>query len=365
VITRIPRWILFSLVTLAGLILASMLAMHLATRSLHSKILATLGPESEIAQLEVGLKQIQIHGLRVKAPKGWPAESTLTAERVVIVPDIRQLFSSSVFVHRVTIENGYLSALRPAQGGGIKVLPGLINKVQTGKAKPDGDGESSGRAAQIQIAELANCVVEIFDATVSSRKKLRLDAVNGTVEDIRVPELDSNAKVALKGTIKGHAHHGSLALAGWVNVAQRSSDLAIQVRNVDLVLFEPYLIRKTKAGVDQGTFNLDIKATTRNNHVVGQGKLLLSDFKVKTGEGAFSSLANIPRRAAIAALADQNDRIELDFRIEGSLDDPNFALDEGLGLRTATALLKGLGMGLEGLLRAFLTLIGGLGSAFG
>jgi hypothetical protein len=79
--------------------------------------------------------------------------------------------------------------------------------------------------------------------------------------------------------------------------------------------------------------------------------------KLETGEGAFSGLSNIPQRAVIGALADEKDRITLEFELKGDLDNPGFSLSRGLGLKLGTALLKGFGLGFEGLIRAFLVLI--------
>jgi hypothetical protein len=86
--------------------------------------------------------------------------------------------------------------------------------------------------------------------------------------------------------------------------------------------------------------------------------------KLKTGEGALSGFANLPRRAVIGALADENDRIDLEFELQGDLDNPAFSLSQGLGVKTATALLKAFGLGFEALIRAFYVLVSGFGSAF-
>ena len=142
-------------------------------------------------------------------------------------------------------------------------------------------------------------------------------------------------------------------------MAAKSSELSTQVRNVDLVLFQPYVIQKTKAGIDEGTFNLDLKATVRNNVLNAPGTLTLAGLKVKNAQTPLGGLKTVPERAVIGALADKDDRITVHFDLKGNLDNPAFSLTEGLGLRTGTALLKGLGLGFEALIRAFFILVRG------
>src|SRR5690606_20040485 len=131
--------------------------------------------------------------------KGWPADSTLRAKRVLVTPDIRHLISEHMEITRVQIEGAYLSALRPKAGGGLRVMPGFAERAKQNRRK----GEER-RGVIIDVVALDDCVIEIFDATVVGKpQKVRLEAVEGTVKDIRVPELTSRTRADLEGVIKG------------------------------------------------------------------------------------------------------------------------------------------------------------------
>jgi hypothetical protein len=78
-------------VVVAVLILAGVAAMHFAARSAKESIHEALGPEGEAAEIKVGLTSIEILDVRIKAPRGWPSDSTLRARRIVVVPDLREL----------------------------------------------------------------------------------------------------------------------------------------------------------------------------------------------------------------------------------------------------------------------------------
>lgn len=346
---KVLRWVGVLGIVLALGVFGVVAALHFAARTLKDDILQALGPESEVADVRVGFTSVIVTGVKVPGGKGWPARAALSAERVVIRPDLRQLVQRRVHVNRITFENAYISAVRPKQGGGLKILPTLLGKDKEKKAA------NEGREGTIDVAELRDCVVEVFDQSVTGRQKMRVDAVHGTIRDIQVPGLEGRSGIDLQGAILGPAHRGSIVVKGWVDASNKASELGTTVRNVDLALFEPYLIQKTHSGIDQGTFNLDLRASVHRNQVRAPGKLTLTGLKLKA-EG----LSAVPQRALIGALADESDVITVEFEIAGNLDDPSFSLTEGLAFRTAAGLLKGLGLGFEALVRAFFIIVNGL-----
>jgi len=355
------RWGYIIAATLALVVLVVVGGMHLAARSIESSIREALGPEGEAAQINVRLTSIELVDVRIATPKSWPTDTALRARRVVVIPDMRHLFSDHVEITRVDIEDAYLSALRPKDGGGLRVLPSLAERAK--KKKQDAEDR---RGATIGTVTLANSAIEIFDATVIGKpQRVRLDAVKGTGKDIQVPELTTRTNVDLAAVVKGGKRNGTVTIAGWVEVAARDAVLATQVRDVDLALFEPYLISKTKAGIDSGTFNLDLKSRVRKNNVNANGTLTVNGLKLKASETPIGAVAGLPRRAAIGALADDQGQISVPFTLAGNLDDPTFSLAGDTALQTGVAVAKAFGMSFEGIVRAFLIIVNGLGGAFG
>ena len=64
-------------------------------------------------------------------------------------------------------------------------------------------------------------------------------------------------------------------------------------------------------------------------------------------------------------LEDDRGRITVPFTLDGNLDDPSFSLTGDAALQTGVAVAKAFGMSFEGIARAFLIIVNGLGSAFG
>ena len=359
------RWALIVGGAVVVLAVIGVAVMHFAARSLRDQVEQALGPDSEVAEITVRLTSIEVLGVRVKGPRGWPVADALRAERIVLVPDLRQLLSEHIYVNSVAIENAYLSAVRPQAGGGLRILPSLMDKAKKRAKEPDRErGRITG--ATIAEVELRDCVIEVVDATVALKPaRVRVHGVTGTVEDLRIPDLSSRTLVDLKGSVKGSPRDGAVSVRGWTEVARKRSELDVAVRHLDLGVVEPYLITKTKSAIESGTLDLDLKVTVRDNVLNAPGVLTLSGLKLEASDNPIEALTSLPRRAVIGALADERDRISLHFVLAGDLDNPAFSLSDGVGLRAGAVIARTVGLSIEGVARFFLLLVRGFGGAFG
>jgi hypothetical protein len=153
------RWLLAIAALLVLLVAGAIAGLHYASKALKDQVQQALGPESEVGEISVGLSAIVIRDLRVRGPKGWPAEHTLRAKRITVVPDLRGLFSARIRIQQIRVEQAYLSILR-ARDKRVRLLPSLLEK-QDAKS-PDGTGPT----VAIGSVDLNDGVLEFFDATV-------------------------------------------------------------------------------------------------------------------------------------------------------------------------------------------------------
>jgi len=345
------RWLIGIGIAIAVLALAALLAFQFAVRKLKDKVELLLGPESSVQAIHVRPASIEIDGIRIGAPKGWPAKETLSAARVVIVPDLRQLVSERIVITSVTIQNALLPVVR--EKGGLKLLPTLVNR-----SKQSG---SESRHASIGTVKLENCILDVYDETVHlSSGKIRLHEVQGTVKDLHVPELTGRTTLSLAASTKGPEHTGKVTVAGWTQVSSHNSDIELKMRSVDLAVVEPYVLTVAKSGIETGTFDLDLDATVRDDEINAPGTLTLHSLKLKSG-----GISSIPREVLIGALSDKEETITIKFLLHGDVKHPDFSLNENIGLRLVASLGKVLGLSIEGLLRVIVILMQGLGSSLG
>ncbi|HSC81797.1 MAG TPA: DUF748 domain-containing protein [Chitinolyticbacter sp.] len=330
--------------------LVAMLGLRLATQQLQAEVLAALGPEAEIAGLELGWSTLEIRGLRVKAPGGWPALQTLAAERIVLRPELLTLFSDRIRIRSITVDGAYLSVWRQ-RNGKVRLLPSLLEREAAVTPTASAASEAgAGMGVLIDRIALNGARIEWFDGNVS-KKPLRVvfDALDAKVGTLRWPELSDDTALQLAGVIKGVRHDGQFALDGRMRFADHDSQLKLTLQQVDLLALQPYLIKASETGVKRGTLDLQLASTVKAGHLRAPGRLTLTDLQLAPGRGWQASFMGVPRQAVLAALKNRDGRIVLDFTLSGRVDDPHFTLREDLQKRLAAGMAEGLGVSVRGL----------------
>jgi uncharacterized protein DUF748 len=351
---KLKRWIVIAVAIAAGSAVVVSLGLHFAAQQLKSKIEQALGPESEIESIALGWSAIEIRSVRIKGPKAWPAADTLRARRIVIEPDLRALVSASIRVKRITVEDAYVSVLR-ARDGRLRLVPSLL-EAQSAKI--------TAPPVNIHAIELRGGVLEFFDATVRQpAHRVRLHQLQATIEDLNAPDLAGRTQIRIDGVIQGVHHQGTLSVRGWSELSNKNSEIATTLRGVDLVAFEPYLVKASETGVRRGKLDLVLNSTVRKNVLRAPGTLTLTDLELASSGGALNTFMGMPRDAVIAALRNRDGKIRIQFTLEGNLNDPKFSLNESFARRMASSLGETLGLSVEGLARGVGNAARGVGEA--
>lgn len=364
---RRRRW-LWLAAALLLLAVAAVVGLRLATAQLKTTIEAALGPNSEVASIEAGFSSIVIHGIRIRAGKDWPAADELRAKRVAIRPDWNALLSRHIRIAGIEIEDGYLSMLR-RKDGKLELLPSLLAKPAAVKEKEKKNGKAGkdraakdGKAAEettpeIEIGgiELTNAALDFYDASVRQpAHKLRLEQTVIKLGRLQLPALSGQTAISLEGTVKGVQRDGKVSLHGWAELASKDSQVQAKLAGVDLVAFQPYLIKAAETGVKKGALDLDLKSTVKKNRLHAPGKVVLSGLELSGGK----TFMGMPREAVVKVLKDKDGRIVAEFTLDGDIDDPKFSLNEKFLAQVGIASANVLGISLEGL-------AGGIGSVGG
>lgn len=175
---RMRRRVVAAVVLLVVLVGGGLVGFRMVLGVLKGKVVEALGPGSEIRTIRVGWSVVEVVGLRIKGPQGWPAADTVRAERVVIVPSLRSLLSDQLRIGSITIVKPYLSMLRTREEK-LRVVPSLLEGAP---AKGKAAAGSSARRVAISRIGLEDGVVELFDATVAQPPlKIRLEQLQASV----------------------------------------------------------------------------------------------------------------------------------------------------------------------------------------
>jgi len=343
------RLMLIALAVIVVLIVGGIVGFRVAVGVLKGKVVEALGPNSEIGDIRLGWFSLNVEGLRIKGLSGWPAADALQAERVAVAPSLRGLFSKQYRVRSITIVKPYLSVFRTNEGK-LQMLPGLL----TGAAG-EGQADTLSSAAVspkviIGRIKLEDGVVELYDATVGQPPlKIRLEQIKATVRDMAVPGLKGKSKFELAGVVKGIQRDGQINMEGWAEARTKDSSVRTELRSVDLLVLQPYLIKPGETGIEKGTFDLDMQSDVSNNQLEAPGKATISDLEFVPAEGGFDTFMGLPRQAVLAFLMRNDNKITVDFVLEGDINNPQFSLNQGLTTRLALAMAKTLGVNIGGM----------------
>jgi hypothetical protein len=357
--SRPRKWLWRIVIALLLLASLAVIARHFATEKLRQAVESALGPNAEVASIETAFSSITLNGIRIKADKDWPAVDELAARRVVVRPDWGALVSRTVRIASIEVEGGYVSMLR-RKDGNLALLPSLLggkDKARAGGAGAPADGKSGQDTTLPEIIVsrvlLSDTAVDFYDASIRQpAHRLRLEQTTVTLGAIRLPALTGRTDIAVDGVIKGVRRDGRVALKGWAEIATRDSEMQTTLSGVDLVAFQPYLIKAAETGVKKGTLDLSLKSTVKKNRLHAPGRVTLSGLELTTGK----TFMGMPREAVVAMMKDKKGQITADFVLEGNIDDPKFSLNEKFLSQIGTATANVLGISLEGLAR-------GIGSA--
>jgi Domain of Unknown Function (DUF748) len=331
------RWPVIAVSFFLLLVIGIATSYRLGTRLLEREILEALGPSSRLTALRVNWFSVELMGLSIGAPKGWPAARTLEAERVVVVPDLRSLLSARIRISSIAIDKPYLSMLRAP--GKLVMVPSLTESAAS---------KRHGPAVFISKIELKNGIVELYDTTVSRPPLMtRIEEIEAVIRDVTAPAI-GKTRFEVAGTVKGIKRNGAAKLNGWVGPGASDSSSRLILDGVDLVALQPYLVKHHEARVSRGSLDLTLDSIVRNNNLDGKGTVVLKQLEFAPSRGFLETFMGLPRNAVISFLKDHNDTIKVDFVLTGNTSQPSFALNESLSTRIATAMAGELGVSIKG-----------------
>jgi hypothetical protein len=120
--------------------------------------------------------------------------------------------------------------------------------------------------------------------------KIRLEKIQVTIDDLVVPALDDRSRFDIKGVVKGIHQDGRADISGWADLSTKESSVKLQLRSVDMLAIEPYLIKASDTGVRKGTLDLDLQSDVHNNRLKAPGKMTISDLALARQKGLWAPL---------------------------------------------------------------------------
>jgi len=319
---------------------------HVAVQRLEGALRQALGPRASVGAIELGLAGLTVHDLHVAAGPGWPADEELHAGTVRVRPDLASAFGGAWRVQRIEVDDVRLVLLRTREGK-LRLLPSMLES--RGPATPAAAASAPSTPVLIDHIVLRDAQVDLYDASLKLARphRVQLADVNAQIDTLAVPAFDQAMKLDLAAVFKGPTHDGQLELKGTLTPATRDAQLHGELRGADLLALQPYLLKVADGGVKKGQLDLAMDARVQAQKLKAPGHLRLSGLELAEGSGVVGRFAGMSRQAALAALK-KRDTIELNFTLEGRLDDPGFSVNDSLAMRFGAGLADALGVSMEG-----------------
>ncbi|HEX7935454.1 MAG TPA: DUF748 domain-containing protein [Paraburkholderia sp.] len=341
-------------------------ALQYAQREVKERVVAALGPLGSAQSIDVGLTSVHLTNVRLKAPPGWPAGDPLRADEIILTPDIRDMLARHMHVRNVVVRGFDMAVLR-TQNGTIRLLPNLRQSVNRANDGASGaPANSASREKQVDHIRFEQGRFHFYDMTVGPPAyKVTVSNASASVDHIRLPALTEPTDVDVTGSIKGPSHTGTVTFRGWIKIASKDSQTTCALRGVDVVMLDPYLVKKAgaKAQVTGGTVDMSIESSVRNYQLHAPGTITVHQLQLADSGNPLDTFMSIPTKAAVAALKTHNGDITLHFVLDGNLRDPHFSVQESLMTRITAGFANALGVSVEGVAKGTGETVKGLGNA--
>jgi hypothetical protein len=353
--------------TLVLLLLVGIGCWQIAVSEIKARVLEILGPLATVERIDVGVSNVTLTGVLMRASHDWPVSTTFRAQRIVIVIDKRALASRHVEFSRVTVDDYYL-AIERTQDGGLRLLPNFKLEVRESDGQSIVAAQRANEHKLIDQVELRNGSIDFVDRSVQKPAyHIVIADAHAHLEHIDFPGLTGATSFNMSGTLAGPSHIGQVSSRGWIEIANSDSQIRTTLHNVDISKLDPYLFQKAGAIAEfrSGTIDAVLDSTVKNLHLHASGKFTLINLELAhSREGnPIETLSSIPKNAAVAALKDNRGRINQTFTLDGNLKDPKFSLTENLQAQFAAGFAKALGSGARGVAKGAGEAIKGVGQA--
>ncbi len=168
---------------------------------------------------------------------------------------------------------------------------------------------------------LEDGLAKFTDLSVQPSFAAAIQSLKGSVIGLS-SQPSSRATVDLHGSVD---QFSPVSITGQVNVLSPVlySDLAMDFRNMELSLFNPYSGKFAGYNITKGKLTTELHYKVVGRSLDAQHHIVIDQLEFG-GKTESKDAVSLPVKLAVALLKDRNGVIDLDFPVAGTLDDPEF-----------------------------------------
>ncbi len=225
----------------------------------------------------------------------------------------------------------------------------MINPLPLAAGTAAGTTKEEKKSSALQL-EVKNFRIDggewlFLDGKVAKKPyPVRLNEVSLEADTFSLPLKDRSTSYRFSARVPGKLSTGALSSAGKTNLKTRDTKSKVSVSDLDLTGLKPYIVKEGDVDISRGFLDLNVDLDIRNRTLHAPAHSVIRDLEFVTGRGLKDRFLGIPRSLVVNAMETGNHRIEFDFILEGSLENPKFNFRESLVMRFTAGLAKTLGL---------------------
>ena len=335
-----------------------------AVKFVQARLQKVVGPGFTIAEIKIKPTYLSAKGIQYQDPLSQ--KRIFLIEEMRVYPALSSLLKSTLNIRECMILQPSFFFYRTREGSFVGPWP-TVEKEEKDKEISE-DREKKGKESvlvKIDRFRIRKGSVDLEDRKIAEPPaQIQLRELDLELKNIEYPLISSHSFIELKGKIEGRKKEGNLYTKGWIDLKTTDMEISFDVKETEVKTFEPYYQKRVSAEIETGYIDMDAKITVKKKAIDAPGHLELVNLRIKEGSG---TVLWIPAETLASLLRDKGNRIKVAFHVKGSMDDPQFSLQEAFLTRVALSLaetlgipikvvgetvLKGTGKGAEGLIES-------------
>ena len=335
------KWFILIGILLVLLIGGYFVLTFYAVKFIQPRLQTVMGAGFTLERINLKTTYLSARGIQYEDPRS--KQRFFQVEELRIYPSPLSFLKKSLHIKELTVLRPSFFFYRSREG---RMIGPWVTTKKEGEEKEISEKEEkkSGEAVEVQIdrIRIQKGSIDFEDRKVgdpSSQMKLR--DLDFEIRDIRYPLTSLHSPVELKGKMKGKAQEGSITLKGWIDAKTMDMETSLKIREIEVKTFEPYYRKRVTAGIESGTLDMDSRIAVKEKRVDAPGELELINLRIKEGGG---NVFWIPAETLVSLLEKKGHQIKAKFHVKGSVENPQFSLQETFLTQVAISLAQALGI---------------------
>jgi len=324
---------------------AGIILIYNANKIIKAQLESALGKGFSVQEISLSWGQVDAFTIRLKNKAG---KEVFKTDRLTLQADFLGLLKKNIVISNLTLTNPYVFMEMDSRGN--LVSPSLPEEKKVEKK------EKPIPPFLIKKIQIIKGSLDYLDRKPQQGPVLtKIRDINVEFHNINFPLGNNYSPFTLDAIIPGTQGSGSVKSKGKVKLKNKDTESKIEIRNLDILPFKPYFQKKGDVNITKGFLNLDMDLKIFNQKLNAPGKAVLRDLDFKTGPGMGSKFLGVPLSLVVAFLKNSNNEIEVNFILEGDMDNPKFSLRDSIVDKFSLATAGKLGLSIKDVGKSVIT----------